>query len=79
MAMSIAERAKAVYECELRSLLEQEHRDRFVAIEPTSKEYFLGDTFISAALSAKTAYPERKSFVVKIGHEAAFHIGASGS
>ena len=77
--MSIAERAKQFYECELKDRLEVNHRDQFVAIEPVSKEYFLGDTFILAALSAKSAYPDRKSFVLRIGHEAAFHLGASSS
>jgi hypothetical protein len=77
--MSIADAAKRIYESELRSTLEAEHRDEFVAIEPESKEHFLGKTFLQAAMAAKTAYPERKSFVVRIGHEAAFHLGASSS
>ena len=77
--MSIAEKAKEVYESELKPQLEAEHRDEFVAIEPVSKSYFLGDTFIDAALAAKQAHPDRKSFVLRIGHDAAFHIGAGAS
>ena len=77
--MSIAASAKQLYESELKQRLEVEHLDRFVAIEPVSKSYFLGDSFISAAMAAKTAYPDRKSFVIRIGHEAAFHIGASST
>ncbi|MBC7965976.1 MAG: hypothetical protein H7Z17_08630 [Fuerstia sp.] len=77
--MSIAEKAKEVYELELRDQLEAAHRDEFVAIEPISKAFFLGATFIAAALAAKTAFPERKSFVLRIGHDAAFHIGAATS
>lgn len=75
--MSIAERAKEMYERDLRDRLERDHRDRFVAIEPSSESYFLGDTFVSAAMAAKSAHPDRRSFVLKIGHEAAFHIGGS--
>jgi hypothetical protein len=75
--MSIAARAKLVYEGQLKERLEAEHCDRYVAIEPDSEAYFLGDSFLDAALAAKAAYPERTSFVVRIGHEAAFHIGAS--
>lgn len=74
--MTIAEQAKQVYECELKAELEVQHRDEFVAIEPASKSYFLGHTFIEAALAAKRAYPERTSFVLRIGHAAAFHLGA---
>ncbi|HSG73503.1 MAG TPA: hypothetical protein VLA12_24010 [Planctomycetaceae bacterium] len=77
--MSVAEKAKEIYECELKAQLEVDHRDEFVAIEPESKSHFLGDTFIDAALAAKHAYPERKSFVIRIGHEAAFHLGAATS
>ncbi len=74
--MSIAEAAKQIYESELRELLAAEHRDRYVAIEPESRSHFLGDTFLEAALTAKDARPDHKSFVIRIGHEAAFRIGA---
>lgn len=77
--MSIAEKAKQVYESEFKAHLEADHRDEFVAIEPESKSCFLGDTFIDAALAAKQAHPDRKSFVIRIGHDAAFHIGAGAS
>lgn len=62
---------------EVRESLELKHRNEYVAIEPESKSHFLGKTFLEAALAAKNAFPDRKSFVVRIGHEAAFHIGAS--
>lgn len=75
--MSIAEQAKEIYELELRERMEASHRDKFIAIEPTSKAFFLGDTPLSAALAAKEAFPERKSFLLRIGHDAAFHIGAA--
>ncbi len=77
--MSIAEAAKDVYEHDLKELLEKTHRDEFVAIEPTSRSHFLGQTFIAAALAAKAAYPSRMSFVLRIGHEAAFHIGGAST
>jgi hypothetical protein len=76
--MSIADRAKALYEREWKAKLESEHSDQFIAIEPLSSSYYLGDTFMDAAIAAKTAHPDRKSFVLRIGHEAAFHIGSSG-
>ena len=77
--MSIAENAKQVYETDLKAQLETGHRDEYVAIEPVSRSFFLGETFIDAALAAKNAHPNRKSFVIRIGHEAAFHIGAAAS
>ena len=77
--MSVAEDAKQVYADDLKQRLEAEHRDQFVAIEPASKSFFLGATFIDAAMAAKNAYPNRRSFVLRIGHDAAFHIGAATS
>lgn len=74
--MSIADAAKRIYESELRASLEAQHRDEYLAIEPESRAYFLGKTFLEAALAAKSAFPRRKSFVLRIGHEAAFHLGA---
>ena len=79
MRISISEETKEVYELELRDRLEATHRDEFVAIEPLSKTFFLGDTFIAAAMAAKEAFPGRMSFVVRIGHDAAFHIGGATS
>lgn len=73
--MSVAEQAKRLYSAKLKADLEREHRDRFVAIEPVSESYYLGDRFIDAAMAAKSAFPARKSFVIRIGHEAAFHLG----
>ena len=75
--MSIAAQAKQFYESELKAKLEAEHRDEFVAIEPESKSFFVAQSFIDAGLAAKKAYPKRKSFVIRIGHEAAFHLGAA--
>ena len=77
--MSIAKEAKRVYEADLKASLEADHRDEFVAIEPASRSHFLGKTFMEAAMAAKKAYPNRKSFVLRIGHDAAFHIGASST
>ena len=75
--MSIASKAKAVYDADWRDRLEAGHRGDFVAIEPQSRESFVAPTFIEAALAAKAAHPGRRSFVLRVGHEAAVHIGAA--
>jgi hypothetical protein len=72
---SIIERAKHIYTEQLQPVLEPEHLDRFVAIEPESGEHFLGDTFDEAVRSARAKYPFRLSHTIRIGHRAAFHIG----
>ena len=75
--MRLSDYAKRLYEMELKSTLESSHRGQFVAIEPSSKAYFLADTFVAAAMAARDAFPGRTSFVMRIGHDAAFHIGAT--
>jgi len=74
---SVIDRAKQIYASRLQSDLESQHMDRFVAIEPESGEYFLGETFDEAVKSARTKYPTRVSHTIRIGHRAAFHIGVS--
>ena len=75
--MSIAKEAKAVYDADYREQLESDHFGEFVAIEPQSRDSFVAETFIDAALAAKERHPTRKSFVIRIGYEAAVHIGAA--
>lgn len=72
---SVIDRAKQIYAQQLQAQLESQHRDRFVAIEPESGEYFLGNTFDEAVKSARTKYPSRLSHTIRIGHQAAFHLG----
>jgi hypothetical protein len=70
----VIERAKRIYAEQLRALLAPQHLDQFVAIEPDSGEYFLGDTFDEAVKSARTKYPARLSHTIWIGHRAACHL-----
>ena len=74
---SIIARAKQIYADSLQADLESQHKDRYVAIEPESGEYFLGDTFDEAVRSARTKYPSRLSHTLRIGHRAAFRIGSA--
>jgi hypothetical protein len=72
---SVIERAKRIYAEQLQAVLEPQHPDRFVAIEPESGEYFLGDTFDQAVKAAKEKHSSRLSHTIRIGHRAALHIG----
>lgn len=72
---AVIDRAKQIYSEQLRALLEPQHLDRFVAIEPESGEYFLGDTFDEAVKAARAKYPARLTHTIRIGHRAAFHLG----
>ena len=72
---SVIERAKRLYAEHLQAVLEPQHRDRFVAIEPESGEYFLRDTFDEAVQAARAKHSARLSHTIRIGHRAAFQMG----
>ena len=71
---SLVSKAKVLYES-MRLRLEREFGGQFVAIEPESQEFFISQSFESAVTAARTAYPNRVSHTIRIGHPAAFHIG----
>ena len=71
---AVIERAKRIYIERLQAALELQHCGRFVAIEPESGDYFLGDTFDEAVKLARVRHPDRLSHTVPVGHRAAFHL-----
>ncbi len=67
--------AEEIYSQRLRSILEHDHLNEFVAIEPESGEYFLGKTLSEATKSARKHYPNRLTHAMRIGHKTAIHFG----
>ena len=76
---SVMDRAKRQYADRLQVALEADNTGRFVAIEPESGDYFLADTLDRAADAAQAAHPTRRSHVIRVGHQAALHIGGAWS
>lgn len=74
-SIDVAARAKAIYSQHLQVKLEAAHRDSYVAIEPESGEHFVCHSFGEAVAAARAAYPDRISFVIHVGHQAAVHLG----
>lgn len=74
-SQSVAERAAALYETELRKSLESSHLNWFVAIEPESGEHFLGNTLSTAIQAARAAHPRRISYAIRVGHPTAISLG----
>jgi hypothetical protein len=72
---SVIDRAKRIYADQLQAALESQHRNRFVAIEPESGDYFLGDTFDEAVKAARAEHPSRLTHTIRIGRHTAFHLG----
>ena len=74
-SIDVARRGQALYNERLRSQLEASHVDEFVAIEPDSGDYFLGNTLSEAIQSARAAHPDRLPFAIRIGHSATVELG----
>ena len=72
---AIIEQGQQVYDERLKADLERRHRGRFVAIEPFSGDYFLGDTSAEALIAAHGAFPDRRFYLLRIGFDAAHTIG----
>ncbi|MBC8874180.1 MAG: hypothetical protein H8E44_32475 [Planctomycetes bacterium] len=62
-------KAEEIYANRLRAILEPEHVDEFVVIEPESGDYLLGKTLNEATRSARRNHPDR------LTHAAALHLG----
>ena len=71
---SVANAARPIFES-IRSTLESLHMNKFVAIEPISGEYFLGDTLSEAIGASRAKYQNRLVHAFRIGHRAAIHFG----
>jgi len=72
---NVAREAKRIYEERLRTPLEKSHMNEFVAVEPVSGEYFLGQTLSEAIGASRTKYPDRLAHALRVGHQAAIHFG----
>ncbi len=69
------ERGKRLYDEKLRGELEPENAGRFLAVEPDSENYFLGDTDVEALTAAREAMPGSLFYLVRVGYETAHAIG----
>ena len=68
-------RAEEVYTTRLRAILEPDHMDEFVAIEPDSGDYCLGRTLSDAIGAVRRLHPEKLAYGMRVGHKAAIHFG----
>jgi len=73
MNPKLIEKAKALYE-QYKPYL-QKWRGKYVAIDPVSGDYFIGNTPADAIRAARQKYPTREFWVVKIGYDYARKFG----
>jgi hypothetical protein len=71
----VARRAKRLYQEQLQQSLESTNQNDFVAIEPESGDYFLGQSLSEAIQASRAKYPDRLAFALRVGHVATVDIG----
>lgn len=70
-------RGERLYSERLKADLVREQTGRFVAIDPDTGRYFLGDTSASAVGTAHDAMPDARFYLKRIGYTAAHYFGVS--
>lgn len=73
------QQGQQLYNEPLKARLEPQHTGRFVAIEPNTGDYYLGDTSMEALVAAHAALPESRFYLKRIGHETTHRIGSYGN
>lgn len=68
---NVGERADAVYDSSIRHLVEPVHHGRFIAIEPDSGDYVIGERIADVMLDMRAKRPNAFSHIKRIGHRAA--------
>ena len=68
---NVGERGQAVYDAEIRHLVESEYHGKFIAVEPDSGDYVIRDRIVDAMLDMRAKRPNTYSHVIRIGHKAA--------
>lgn len=75
-AYDLAESGQRLYDKRLRTILEPDHEGEFVAIEPESERYFLGQTGLAALRAGRREMPDKLFYLLRVGSDAAYHLGA---
>ena len=73
----VIRREQEIYERDLRAKLESTNLHDFVAVEPESGDYYLGRSMSEAVQKARAAHPDCLSYLARVGHRAAIHLGAA--
>jgi len=70
----LVERGYSIYRQKLVFVLEPSHLGEFVAVEPDSSRYFLGNTATAALVAARAAMPKSVFYLTRVGQETAHTV-----
>ena len=71
----ITKRGKAIYETQLKTLLEPEHIGKFLVIDVETGEYEIGENDLAVSQSAYHKNPNGARFGMRIGYRASGTLG----
>src|SRR5689334_4299899 len=71
----IAEKSIKFYDYHLKRELECDRAGQYIAIEPQSKQYFLGKSGTQAFVAAHEAMPGARFYVMRVGYPVTHKIG----
>jgi hypothetical protein len=75
----LVESSQRLYDERLRALLEPDHEGKFVAIEPETERYFLGQTGLAALRAGRQELPDKLFYLLRVGQTAAYRLGGYGA
>ena len=66
---NVGERGQAVYDANIRHVVEPAHHGKFIAVEPDSGDYVIRDRIVDAMLDMRAKRPHAYSHIIRVGHE----------
>jgi hypothetical protein len=77
-AAEVARRGEEIYECDIRSKVESEHRGKFLVIDIKSGDYEIDSKAGNATDRIEARHPDGPRYLLRIGSPAAYHILTPG-
>lgn len=72
---NFVEKARKFYENVIRQKLSVEENGKFIAVEPDSGDYFIGESGREAIEKAQTVYPDKVFYLARFGYKTAYSLG----
>lgn len=73
LPQDVEKKGQEIYE-KIKAEVETKYKDKYLTIDVTSGEYFVGDTVEDALIKAKEKYPGRIFHTVKVGAQGIYSV-----
>ena len=77
-AIDLVDEGRRFYDEKLKAILEPQHMGEFLAVEPISGRYFIGNDRNQVALEAINTMPESRFYLMRVGYATTDKLGAYG-